>query len=98
MSGRRRADTAQASIHATSWQALTVPMIGLILFTASVISARFSFAQLGIAVAIIGLVFKSRELRFPGTFWWGVAYVVWAAVTTSFAISFELPWTQHLSG
>jgi len=61
--------------------------VGLLAFTAIVVSSRWSGADYAIAVALGGLIVGLQEIRLPAPFWWGIAFVAWAYLTSPFAMS-----------
>src|SRR5262249_45333633 len=67
---------------------------GLAIFTFFFISARFGelFTELGIYLALLGLMVRPQDLSFPAPLRWAVVFLLWALVTTLFAISPETAW------
>ena len=78
------------AIGPTSSRVATIPFVGLAIFTFFAVSQRWPLAEVGILVALLGLALRTRELRFPAPFWWGVAFLVWGLLTSFFAMSPEL--------
>ena len=70
----------------------SLPLIGLTVFTFFLVTARWSdiFTEAGIYVALLGLLIRPGELRFPVPLRWATAFLIWAAVTAVFAISPEI--------
>jgi len=62
-------------------------LAGLLGFTAIVVTSRWSGADYAIALALGGLIAGMQRARFPAPFWWGVALVAWAYLTSPFAMS-----------
>jgi O-antigen ligase len=53
------------------------------------VAARWSeiFTEIGIYLALIGLLLRPADLRFPPPLRWATAFLLWACVTALFAIS-----------
>ena len=60
---------------------------GLALFTFVVVTTRLGVAEAGIMVALLGLLMRPRQLRFPAPFWWAMALVAWAFITAPWALT-----------
>lgn len=60
---------------------------GLAVFTFVVVTTRLGIAEAGIVVAMIGLLLRPAQLRFPAPFWWAMAFIGWAFLTSPFAMS-----------
>ena len=69
--------------------ALALPLYGLAIFTFFMVAARWSelFTEVGIYVALLGLLLNPVDLKFPAPMRWATAFLLWALVTTFFAIS-----------
>ena len=62
-------------------------VIGLAVFTMVVVTTRFGIAEVGIIIALLGLLARPQSLTAPAPFWWAMALVAWALVTSPWAIS-----------
>jgi putative inorganic carbon (hco3(-)) transporter len=69
--------------------ATKVPFVGIAIFTFFVITSRWStlFTEIGIYLALIGLLLRPQDLSFPPPIRWAVAFLLWASVSAVFAIS-----------
>jgi O-antigen ligase len=67
---------------------------GLIIFTFFFVTARFGelFTEVGIYLALLGLVLHPQGLGFPPPLRWAVVFLLWALVTALFAIAPETAW------
>jgi O-antigen ligase len=65
-------------------------VVGLAIFTIVVIAARLGGAEAGIIVALVGLSMRPQQLHFPAPFWWAMALVAWAFVTSYTALAPEV--------
>lgn len=74
--------------------AFELPFWGLAIFTFFMVTARWSeiFTEIGIYVALLGLVLRPADLRFPPPLRWATAFLLWAVVTALFAMSQEAAW------
>jgi O-antigen ligase len=81
---RRR---AAAPASALSWY-------GLAIFTFFFVTARLPglFTELGIYLALLGLVLRPQGVAFSPPLRWAVVFLLWALVTALFAISPETAW------
>jgi O-antigen ligase len=72
--------------------ASTVSLFGLFMFTFFLVTARFPsfFTELGIYLALLGLLLRPQEVSFPAPVRWATALVLWGVVTTFTAISPEM--------
>ena len=70
----------------------TLSLFGLFMFTFFLVTARFPsfFTELGIYLALLGLLLRPQEVRFPAPVRWATALVLWGVVTTFTAISPEM--------
>jgi putative inorganic carbon (hco3(-)) transporter len=75
----------------TAAPASALPWYGLIIFTFFFISARFPnlFTEVGIYLALLGLVLRPQGVTFPAPMRWGLAYLLWALMTVFSAIAPE---------
>jgi len=66
-----------------------VPLVGIAMFTFFVVTSRWSnlFTEFGIFLALFGLLLRPQDLSFPLPIRWAVAFLVWASISTVFAIS-----------
>jgi O-antigen ligase len=71
---------------------ITVSFVGLALFTLLAITTRWPMGAVGIVLALVGLMYEKRKLRFPAPFWWAVAMVSWACLGAFFALSPAVAW------
>jgi O-antigen ligase len=62
-------------------------VVGLAVFTFVVVTTRLGIAEIGIVVAMVGLLLRPARLRFPAPFWWAMAFIAWAFITSPFAMS-----------
>ena len=71
--------------------ASSLSLFGLFMFTFFLVTARFPsfFTELGIYLALLGLLLRPQEVRFPTPVRWAMALVLWGVVTTFTAISPE---------
>jgi O-antigen ligase len=60
----------------------SLTLLGLIIFTVAVVTARFPFAEAGIAIAAAGLVLQGGKVRFPTPIWLYAFFVLWAFVAS----------------
>jgi O-antigen ligase len=76
-----------APANALSWY-------GLAIFTFFFVTARLPglFTELGIYLALLGLVLRPQGLAFSPPLRWAVVFLLWALVTALFAISPETAW------
>jgi O-antigen ligase len=76
----------------TPTAAVAVPLVGIVIFTFFAVTARWSniFTEVGIFLALIGLLLRPQDLSFPTPIRWATAFLLWAAVTAVFAISPEV--------
>ena len=71
--------------------ASSLSLFGLFMFTFFLVTARFPsfFTELGIYLALLGLLLRPQEVSFPSPVRWAMALVLWGVVTTFTAISPE---------
>lgn len=63
---------------------------GLALFTFFLVTSRWAyFTEVGIAIALLGLIIRPQDFRFPAPAGWALAFLLWALVTSFFALSPE---------
>ena len=69
-------------------------LIGLFIFTFFLITARFPslFTEIGIYLALLGLVLQPQQVGFPAPVRWAIALLLWGIVTSFTAIDPELAW------
>ena len=73
----------------TAAPASALPWYGLLIFTFFFISARFPnlFTEVGIYMALLGLVLRPQGVTFPAPMRWAVAYLLWVLMTVFSAIA-----------
>ena len=71
-----------------------LPWYGLAIFTFFFVTQRLPelFTELGIYLALLGLVLRPQGLGFPPPLRWAVVFLLWALVTALFAIAPETAW------
>src|SRR6516164_6802280 len=71
-----------------------LPWYGLTIFTFFFVTARFQelFTEIGIYLALLGLVLRPQNLGFPTPLRWALAFLLWGFVTALFAIAPEQAW------
>jgi len=71
--------------------ASALPWYGLTIYTFFFVAARFSnlFTEVGIYLALLGLVLRPQDVRFPPPMRWAVVFLLWALVTVFFSIAPE---------
>jgi O-antigen ligase len=70
--------------------ASALPFVGLAIFTFFLVTARWAgFTEVGIAIALLGLIIRPQNLGFPAPAGWALAFLLWALVTSFFALSPE---------
>lgn len=70
--------------------ASAVSFVGLSLFTFFLVTSRWAyFTEVGIAIALLGLIIRPQDFRFPAPAGWALAFLLWALVTSFFALSPE---------
>ena len=84
---RTRARRAPAKAAASA-----VSLVGLFIFTFFLVTARFPnlFTEIGIYLALLGLLLRPQEVSFPAPVRWAAALVLWGLVTAFNAISPEM--------
>jgi O-antigen ligase len=70
----------------------SVPLVGIAIFTFFVVTSRWSnlFTELGIFLALLGLVLRPQDLSFPPPIRWAAGFLLWASLSAVFAISPEI--------
>jgi O-antigen ligase len=64
--------------------------VGLAIFTFFLVTARWAgFTEVGIWIALLGLIIRPQNLGFPAPAGWALAFLLWALVTSFFALSPE---------
>ena len=73
-----------------------LPWYGLAIFTFFFVTARLPslFTEVGIYLALLGLVLRPQGLAFPPPLRWALAFLLWSLVSALFAISPETAWPQ----
>jgi O-antigen ligase len=68
-----------------------LPWYGLAIFTFFFVTARLPnlFTELGIYLALLGLVLRPQEVGFPPPLRWAVVFLLWALMTVFFSIAPE---------
>ena len=71
-----------------------LPWYGLAIFTFFFVTARLPalFTELGIYLALLGLLVRPQGLGFPLPLRWAVVFLLWALMSALFAISPETAW------
>jgi len=71
---------------------VALPLYGLAIFTFFLVTSRWSelFTELGIYLALLGLLLRPANLSFPPPLRWATALLLWALLTAFFAISPEI--------
>lgn len=70
--------------------AAALAFVGLAIFTFFLVTARWAgFTEVGIWIALLGLIIRPQNLRFPAPAGWALAFLLWALVTSFFALSPE---------
>ncbi len=69
-------------------------LFGLFVFTFFLVTARFPtlFTEIGIYLALLGLLLSPQDIIFPAPVRWATALVLWGLVTTLTSISPETAW------
>lgn len=70
--------------------ASALPFVGLAMFTFFLVTSRWAvFTEVGIVIALLGLMIRPQDFRFPAPAGWALAFLLWALVTSFFALSPE---------
>jgi O-antigen ligase len=70
--------------------ASALPFVGLVMFTFFLVTARWAeFTEIGIVIAMLGLLARPQNFKFPAPAGWALAFLLWALVTSFFAMSPE---------
>jgi O-antigen ligase len=70
--------------------AFALPFVGLAIFTFFLVTSRWAgFTEVGIVIALLGLIIRPQNLVFPAPAGWALAFLLWALVTSFFALSPE---------
>jgi O-antigen ligase len=70
--------------------ASVLPFVGLAMFTFFLVTSRWAvFTEVGIVIAMLGLMIRPQDFRFPAPARWALAFLLWALVTSFFALSPE---------
>jgi len=72
--------------------ASTLAWYGLTIFTFFFVTARLPnlFTEVGIYLALLGLLFRPQDVSFPPPLRWAVMFLLWALVTVFFSIEPEV--------
>ena len=75
-----------------------LPWYGLAIFTFFFITARLPslFTEVGIYLALLGLVLRPQGLGFPPPLRWALAFLFWVLVTALFAVAPEKAWPAFI--
>lgn len=65
-------------------------LAGLFLFTFTTVTVRLPLGEIGVIVAVIGLVFAKQSLSVPGWIWCAALFVLWSLVTAPLSIDPQL--------
>src|SRR5438552_10107234 len=60
----------------------SLTLLGLCIFTFAIVTYRLPIAEVGIAIAAVGLVLQPRKVRVPSPVWIYGAFVLWAFVAS----------------
>jgi O-antigen ligase len=74
----------------------TFPFVCLLLFTFVVVSERGSFAWVFICLCLLGIIARSRGIRFPAPLVWAAAFTAWSLLTAITALDPSLALTDAL--
>jgi O-antigen ligase len=87
--GTERIVAARTRRRLTSAPASNLPLVGVAIFTFFLVTSRWSnlFTELGIWLALIGMLLRPQDLSFPTPVRWAAAFLVWVSVSAVFAIS-----------
>jgi O-antigen ligase len=68
-----------------------LPWYGLTIFTVFFVTARLPnlFTEVGIYMALLGLLFRPQDVSFPPPLRWAVVFLSWALVTVFFSLAPE---------
>jgi O-antigen ligase len=82
--------TKEQSAYGQPAAASALSFLGLAMFTFFLVTARWAgFTEVGIIIALLGLIIRPQEFRFPAPARWALAFLLWALVTSFFALSPE---------
>ena len=67
--------------------ASALPWYGLTIFTVFFVTARLPnlFTEVGIYLALLGLLLRPQDIRFPPPLRWAVVFLLWALLTVFFS-------------
>jgi len=74
----------------------SLALIGLCVFTFSVVTVRLPGAEAGVAIAVVGLILQRDKVRVPFPIWLYGAFVLWASVGSYVSPYSTDPLTQVL--
>jgi O-antigen ligase len=82
----------------TAAPASGLPWYGLAIFTFFFITARLPslFTEIGIYLALLGLVVRPQGLGFPPPLRWALVFLLWSLISALFAISSETAWPAFI--
>jgi O-antigen ligase len=63
----------------------SLSMIGLCIFTISIVTYKFPLAELGIAIGAVGLLVGAERVRFAPAVWLLALFIAWALLASMFA-------------
>ena len=76
---RRQALVSWLGLPRFDW---SLTLLGLCVFTVAVVTARFPIAEVGVAIAAVGLVLQRDKVRLPPPVWLYGAFLLWALVAS----------------
>ena len=76
----------------TAAPASGLPWYGLAIFTFFFVTARLPslFTEIGIYIALLGLLLRPNDLSFPPPLRWALVFLLWALVTVLFSVAPEM--------
>lgn len=63
----------------------TASFVGLVVYTMAIVTIRFKVAEIGIGIAILGVVLSKERFRLPAFVWLYILYFSWAFVSSLFS-------------
>jgi O-antigen ligase len=85
-------DPAPGGVPVKRKAALSLTLVGLCIFTLTIITARVPFGEAGIIVALIGLFLQKEPVRCPAWVWMFGLFVAWAFVGVPFSLQPNAAW------
>jgi O-antigen ligase len=75
-----------------------LPWYGLVIFTFFFVTARLPelFTEVGIYLALLGLLLRPQDLGFPPPLRWAVVFLLWGFVTALFALAPDTAWPAFI--